>query len=715
VAFASSASSASPPAYCTKIETQNIPHSLSSSAIHLVVVLSDLYQQIYVNSLPFSAPSTMAFDASLIFNNNHTAVDLFTDAYRQKFSLEPFAGTIYDVSVHGEALTPIDVLAMYSQGIPSLPPVLSSSSFTRRSFKAETFDISASAVAAETSNALHPNYDPTAPPPAIFVTSLPSAGQLLQTTGEAITVGSLMIDSRFVYIPSGENTEATATCIISISTSPSVPASASVTLVIHPSTKAPEIIAVDCVAGLECSFELGDDISIVAHPSAGELTHSGNGLYEYSYNASLAALPSTDSATFSSFNDHNITSSPVEILIHIAPSLVGLPSTQIVLEDVVSAVELVGKDLVDALRPVFFHITRLPGHGQLLQAENSSAALSLGSVLQSPIYYISFTNYFGEDEFSYEVVDATDTSIRSLPALQNLTVRNVNTPATITISKPNYHVTQNIETNGVAAPVPANVSITGIHVTDYDTDVDKIVVIISSTAGSRGWMSLNKDELDKADFWSCAASTQQLHGSTWICYGDGKDDHEMRFVAYPSDVENILNGMTFWLEPRAADHNIFINITIADGSGGECLAEAMHKSTTIHDGCSLSEGAINIQASQQVIKRTVTITNKFTVMEFLVIMVVATCIGIFGCRRLYSELKRLLVKRLVRMKMREMRKMWSLRALKKHREKSQEGKEGGFAVGVAAAAVGGPVVKLGLLGAKKIAEQVEETIEITIV
>jgi len=65
--------------------------------------------------------------------------------------------------------------------------------------------------------------------------------------------------------------------------------------------------------------------------------------------------------------------------------------------------------------------------------------------------------------------------------------------------------------------------------------------------------------------------------------GDGTRNSEMRFLAYPSDANLLVDGMQFTSYESEAVVNV--SVGICDGSGGNCLAEIEHAGNSVRDDC----------------------------------------------------------------------------------------------------------------------------------
>ena len=233
-------------------------------------------------------------------------------------------------------------------------------------------------------------------------------------------------------------------------------------------------------------------------------------------------------------------------------------------------------------------IVRLPQRGQLFDSTSSSLLAAgdfLFSGVPSEVSYLSSVPANGTDSFFFEVVDAADSSAASLPVEQLVAIRNKNQPPTLVVSTEPFFVHSYFEYSASPSSV---LTLHSISFGDIDGDADLVVVYLRST-GSRSMLTLNQTFLSAADFASCST---KRNGRTWTCMGDGTRNSEMRFLAYPSDANLLVDGMQFTSYESEAVVNV--SVGICDGSGGNCLAEIEHAGNSVRDDCFCVEKQFSI-------------------------------------------------------------------------------------------------------------------------
>jgi hypothetical protein len=169
----------------------------------------------------------------------------------------------------------------------------------------------------------------------------------------------------------------------------------------------------------------------------------------------------------------------------------------------------------------------------------------------------------------------------SLPAVQEIFIRNVNDPTQIffkpvSINVPQFHTIEtdtdtntdtDITTDASSIDMPQSTSgkstapgstiVTGFSVVDIDLGVDPVHVTMSTTNGSK--VLLNSKFLKYVDFNS--AGYCMSPSVDWSCYGDGSVDR-LSFVGTPDDVVRVLNGMVLTMGQHNQD---LLEITLYDG------------------------------------------------------------------------------------------------------------------------------------------------------
>ena len=130
--------------------------------------------------------------------------------------------------------------------------------------------------------------------------------------------------------------------------------------------------------------------------------------------------------------------------------------------------------------------------------------------------------------------------------------------------------------------------ISGIQLLDeQDLDIDRVRVDL---AVNTGVISLPAAAAGLAIFDECSIRSF----SSWQCVGNGKDDRSMTFVALPSDVVNILDGLVYKRSAPSADE---LTIRVWDGAGNDCLdilehqriSSSLENHTSIRRECFASE------------------------------------------------------------------------------------------------------------------------------
>jgi hypothetical protein len=115
--------------------------------------------------------------------------------------------------------------------------------------------------------------------------------------------------------------------------------------------------------------------------------------------------------------------------------------------------------------------------------------------------------------------------------------------------------------------------IEGVQVIDdTDKDIDRIRVDLWV---SHGALVLENHEI--ADFTTCRLNEREalLEEATWGCHGSGKMEHNMTFVATPSNASTVLSDIVYHgFRVNQADELV---IRIYDGTGGSCLSIQEHQ------------------------------------------------------------------------------------------------------------------------------------------
>jgi len=139
-------------------------------------------------------------------------------------------------------------------------------------------------------------------------------------------------------------------------------------------------------------------------------------------------------------------------------------------------------------------------------------------------------------------------------------------------------------------------TIEGVHLEDSkDRDVDRVRVDIWATNGT---LSLPTDALELADFSDCSIRRY----SEWRCRGRGSRDQNMTFVATPSDVNLLLERITY--QPYYKNIADTITVRVHDGMDHDCLHSLEHRMNgnevlSLHNGCYTVDTTIAVWTPMQ--------------------------------------------------------------------------------------------------------------------
>jgi len=118
-----------------------------------------------------------------------------------------------------------------------------------------------------------------------------------------------------------------------------------------------------------------------------------------------------------------------------------------------------------------------------------------------------------------------------------------------------------------------------------DFNLDRVRVDVWASSGR---LTLTSRFKSLADFDTCSGRTY----SAWQCNGDGMDDRNMTFAAFPGHVGMILKTIVYdGFDASSADKLV---VRVSDGVGGDCLSKEEHERfrdpfgnevTSVHRGC----------------------------------------------------------------------------------------------------------------------------------
>lgn len=275
----------------------------------------------------------------------------------------------------------------------------------------------------------------------------------------------------------------------------------------------------------------------------------------------------------------------------------------ICVEDTESRINVYSQDSAESRRNVTIVISGVPENGALLRLSTNDtlvpgdildANCTVNNTCIAALAYRPDRNYFnsptckwsgdavdeipGAEYFSFYAV-STNTGQYSNEEVQEIRVINSNDPSDVQCPQEPHHV-EAIGASAYAndAFVPLDtVVIGGILMVDPDKGVDVVKVKVSA---SFGLISLNEDYISLLDFNSIAYCYER---DVLQCLGSGTSDRVLVFVAEPRHAQMALNGMVY--QSVMSDVTDVINITVLDGSNGDCFGDAQFQAGSIHQRC----------------------------------------------------------------------------------------------------------------------------------
>ena len=304
----------------------------------------------------------------------------------------------------------------------------------------------------------------------------------------------------------------------------------------------------------------------------------------------------------------------------------------------IDLVELDEAWVTDTILTLAIEFIRLPVYGELtmnmytngtvVPIENQSRHFITGARTEFSTQYTLFSNeYFntptidalgrsllleddlaGSESFAYRVVILDDDgfivaamSVEEA-SVQSITVQHVNHRPTLQVPEEAMLASQNqLDSTELVCK--------GIRVLDSrDHDLDLIRIDVTA---KRGWLTLNPQHRNKADFLSCRGRAE----SSWQCFGNGLADRHMTFVAVPSQAQSVLQDLRYeGFEPGSPDE---IVVAIYDGADyRDCLSIEEHEENskivgsdasspftrTLFDGCYHVNATIKVPTMEQLMQ-----------------------------------------------------------------------------------------------------------------
>ena len=300
----------------------------------------------------------------------------------------------------------------------------------------------------------------------------------------------------------------------------------------------------------------------------------------------------SDSFTFKVFDSHFNYSLPATINVTVlsrVSSLVDNGSLWQCYEDRDNEVILYGTAVDDNEGPLWFTITGMPRIGSLFDAATNNS-IEVGSTLSTPAAYPyesgasviyrpprdvftePSTHWNGSQlppvddvgSIFFHAFQELGTAIISSPeSSQGLKVTNTNDNSTLNCTDQIFSVRANRDSEASDETNPGVLFIHNVSITEKDKGVDPVRVDLDV---EEGYISLNETQLVLLEFGGLCSATRD-----WYCKGDGVYEQSMVFIGAPEDVQRALYGMKYVsYEPYTED---YIDITLYDGSQGDCLRE----------------------------------------------------------------------------------------------------------------------------------------------
>lgn len=322
----------------------------------------------------------------------------------------------------------------------------------------------------------------------------------------------------------------------------------------------------------------------------------------------------TDSFTFNVFDSHSNYSLPATINVTVVSgvsSLVDNGSLWPCYEDTDNEVLLYGAAIDDSEGFLWFNITGIPHFGSLFDAATNSS-VEVGSTLSTPaaypygsgtgVIYRPPRDFFTEPpthwngsqlppfddvgSISFHVfLELGTATVSSLESSQGLKVTNTNDNSTLNCTDQMLTVRAMGYLDDGDESRPDKLFIHNVSITEKDKGVDPIRVDLGV---EEGYITLNETQLVLLEFSNLCSATRD-----WICKGDGVYEQSMVFIGSPKDVQRALYGMKYLnYEPYSED---FIDITLYDGSQGDCLRE--FSTTSLRPTCASSSCRMHVNVT----------------------------------------------------------------------------------------------------------------------
>lgn len=304
-----------------------------------------------------------------------------------------------------------------------------------------------------------------------------------------------------------------------------------------------------------------------------------------------------DSFTFKVFDSHWNYSVPATINVTVMTGVSALVDDGFLwqcYEDMDNEVLLYGTAIDDSEGFLWFTITGVPHVGSLFDAA-TNRSVEVGSTLSTPAaypyehgtsviyrpprdFFTEPTTHWNGSQLSalddvgsvsfYTFLELGTAAISSPESSQKLKVTNTNDNSTLNCTD------QILSVRAMGAAMdddetrPDQVFIYNISVTEKDKGVDPIRVDLDV---DKGYVSLNETQVARLEFSAVCSATQD-----WTCDGNAFFEQNMVFIGAPEDVQNAFYGMRYFsYDSFTMD---YIDITLYDGSQGDCLREFSTKS-----------------------------------------------------------------------------------------------------------------------------------------
>lgn len=295
----------------------------------------------------------------------------------------------------------------------------------------------------------------------------------------------------------------------------------------------------------------------------------------------MAGVVGDDSLIYHLVDQDGRRSVPATYRLTVTSALTAIPLptsavAPIATEGTLSALTLQAVDLSPTPRSWSVVILTPPTLGALYQASDTSGLHPMRAngvvtsgmtvLYRGPSHYFSSpaVDAFGQqlpfapDNFTYKVV--TTDGGESLPVVQHVHIRNVNSPTQLAFEYPVGAAeivvhSKDQPKGGTSNAVSTKIS--GFVATDPDRGADLMHVALITQGG--GTVTLNKQFLGRLDYNSAKYCKST---ATWACQGDGTSSR-MSFVTTPDELQKALNGLTFTFFESTSEDTI--SVMVYDG------------------------------------------------------------------------------------------------------------------------------------------------------